>query len=76
MDAFGAVVSHRLNVTVDGAAADRQVTVETAAVRPSRDVAVDRAALDGSSCLLYTSLQARPLSSSSPISVLPCGKRR
>ena len=47
--AFGAVVSHRLNIAVDGAAADRQIAVGTAAVRPGRDVAVDRAALDGSS---------------------------
>ena len=47
--AFGAVVSHRLNVTVDGAAADRQIAVVTAAVRPGRHRAVDRAALDGSS---------------------------
>ena len=47
--ALGAAVVHREHVTVDGAAADRQIAVVPAAVRPGRHCAVDRAALDGSS---------------------------
>ena len=47
--ALGTAVVHRDYVAVDGAAADRQVAVGTAAVRPGRYCAVDRAALDGSS---------------------------
>ena len=46
---LGAAVVHRYHVTVDGAAADLQIALVPAAVRPGRHCAVDRAALDGSS---------------------------
>lgn len=39
--AFGAVVSHRLNVTVDGAAADVQIGIASAIVRPRRNITID-----------------------------------